>query len=442
VRISPARELGIALRARVTWAVAAVGALVVGHGFVLATDVYSASSRSALADVLMRREMDPLAGVVRPTLGGAELAVAVLVPIISARVLAIEKERGTFGAMALAAGAPWAIVRPKLVAASVASLLVVAPAGLLFALFRALGGHLDAAEVTLALGAHVLHAVLLACIGIAAAAWTRTTAQATAGALVVSLASWMISAGEGLSALAWMGPLERLSITRVLAPLEHGVVSVGSLAWLAVAIGSAIAAAGVGARFDLPLRSRAVSAVLLAITTALSLDLAAGSARAYDWTEYRRASLPSAAVDGLRAIPDAIGVEVWMDREDSRRTQLERDVLPKLRLARPDLQIEMPLDVTGSSPLRDDNYGLLVLRVGSRRGETRSTSRKEIVARIFETAGRPPPDWTQVPYPGYPLALDERQDRAVRVFAYGIVPGAMIVIGALLTRRPSRRKKR
>src|SRR5262245_34937060 len=141
VRTSVARELAIALRARVTWGAAFVGALVVGHGFVLATELYSASSRSALADVLMRREVDPLAGVVRPTLGGAELAVAVLVPVIAARVLAVEKERRTFGALALARGSAWAIVGPKIVAAAIASLLVVAPAAVLLAVFAALGGH-------------------------------------------------------------------------------------------------------------------------------------------------------------------------------------------------------------------------------------------------------------------------------------------------------------
>ena len=85
--------------------------------------------------------------------------------------------------------------------------------------------------------------------------------------------------------------------------------------------------------------------------------------------------------------------------------------------------------------------GLLVLRVGSNKGETRSTSRKEIVTRLFEVAGRAPPDFAQVPYPGYPLALDAARSRAAAVFAYGIVPAIMLAIGGLLTRRPSRRKK-
>src|SRR5688572_21242966 len=53
------RELGVVLGARATWAVAALAALLVGHGFVLALDLYAATSRSALNAALMRRELDP-----------------------------------------------------------------------------------------------------------------------------------------------------------------------------------------------------------------------------------------------------------------------------------------------------------------------------------------------------------------------------------------------
>src|SRR6187399_591145 len=64
------RELAIVFRARVTWVQAALSALLVGHSFVLAIDLYSAGSRSAQANRLMSREFDPLLGIVRPTLGG------------------------------------------------------------------------------------------------------------------------------------------------------------------------------------------------------------------------------------------------------------------------------------------------------------------------------------------------------------------------------------
>jgi ABC-type transport system involved in cytochrome c biogenesis ATPase subunit len=59
-------------RSRVTWLVAATSGLLVGHGFVLAVDLYTASSRSALANAPSGVRWILLAGIVRPTLGGLE----------------------------------------------------------------------------------------------------------------------------------------------------------------------------------------------------------------------------------------------------------------------------------------------------------------------------------------------------------------------------------
>src|SRR5262249_23365071 len=112
-----ARELAIVLRARVTWLQATLAALLVGHGFVLAIDLYSAGSRSALAERLMSREFDPLLGIVRPTLGGLYLAVSLLGPLVAARPLAVEKERRTFGALLLQTGAPVRLTGTKAAAA-------------------------------------------------------------------------------------------------------------------------------------------------------------------------------------------------------------------------------------------------------------------------------------------------------------------------------------
>jgi len=81
------REQRIAFGARATWFVLATSVLLASHSFVLAIDLYSAESRSALGYNLMRREMDPLLGVVRPMLGALQLAGALLVPVIAARGL-------------------------------------------------------------------------------------------------------------------------------------------------------------------------------------------------------------------------------------------------------------------------------------------------------------------------------------------------------------------
>jgi len=192
----------------------------------------------------------------------------------------------------------------------------------------------------------VLHLLLIATISVAAAAWTRSVAQATTFALVVSLASWAIEAGEGFGALAWLGPFEAAAVSRQLAPFEHGIVSLGALAWFAAALSGALALACVGVRFDLDRARRSALAASFLLVTVAALATSTKIHRAYDWTELRRASLPPAAVTGLRALDAPIELTIWLDREDSRRRQLERDTLSKLQLARPDLRIVAPLDTT------------------------------------------------------------------------------------------------
>lgn len=432
------RELALAWRARVTWTCLALAALLVGHGFVLALDVYAAASRSALRSALMMRELDPLAGIVRPTLGGAQLAIAILGPILVARLLAVEKERNTLGALALAVGSTDRIVAAKLLSASLVVLgCLVGPLGA-FALLGVLGGHLDAIEVAIALSGHAMHAVLIAALSVMAAAWTRSTAQASIVALVASLAMLVVDAGEGFAALAWLSPLAMLSITRALAPFESGIVSVGAIGWFASATACLAAGAFLGARFDVAPRMRAAGAIGLVLLFSLLTGVFAGVHRAYDWSEQRRESLPPAAVLALRGMPSHITIEIWMDRDDSRRRQLERDVLAKLRLARSDLEIVMPLDAdgaAGAAPQRDDTYGRVVVRIADVSRETRSTSRREIVTLIFETAGGALPDWTQPTYPGYPFVVEGPRRSVVSAFAYGILPGGILLIGLALTRR-------
>lgn len=433
------RELAIAFGAPVTWVAAAIATLVVGHGFVLATDLYSAASRSALESALMRRELDPLAGVVRPTLGGCQLAVAVLVPIISSRILAVEKERNTFGVAALAAGSPGLVALRAIGPAVGAAALVLLCPIVMLALFAIVGGHVDLPEVLVALLAHALHLVLVATVSVAAAAWTRTVAQATTLAVVVSLASWAIEAGEGFAALAWLGPLESASVTGQLAPFESGILHVGALLWFVVTIGGATSLAWLGARFDLQPRTRVLGGAALTFAMVVGVALSTRVHRAYDWTELARASLPPAAVSELRARPEPIALEVWLDRDDSRRRQLERDALAKIRLARPDVRITMPLDDRAAAAVsHDEQYGRVVIRAGAGLRETRSTSRRELVTLIFEALDRPLPDWSQPAYPGYPLVVDGLRRALVWFVAYLGLPGALLSIGWLTSRRRSR----
>lgn len=431
------RELGIALGARLTWLVAAASALLVGHGFVLSIDLFSASSRSALMNALSAREMDPLAGIVRPTLGGVDLALSLLAPLIAARTLAIEKERRTFGALCLLEGSSTRVVLKKLAAAVCATALILVSAVACFLAYTLEGGHLDAIETGIAVTGEALHLLVVTAISVAAAAWTRTLAQAATLGVLVSLSSWAIDAAEGFAALAWLGGASTWSIERSLEPFQRGVVSVAALGWLISAFVAATVLAVLGARFDLSGLRRAAAFAVPIVGCAALLAVLARSHRGYDWSEQRRASLPPAVVERLRAIPGHIALDVFLDRDDSRRRQFESDVLAKLRLARPDLVVSTPLDEVSimAEGQRGDGYGKVLIHVGDSTIETRSTSRREVTTLIFEAARLPPPDWSQPAYAGYPHVVEGPRRTALVSAAYVVFPISLLALGIMLTRR-------
>lgn len=214
------RELALVLRARVTWFSGAAAALLVGHGFVLAIDLFTAGSRSVAASALMSREFDPLLGVVRPTLGGLYLALSLFGPLLGARCLAVEKDRRTFHTLVLATGSVPRLVARKWLSGCAGVLLPWAAAVGLLLLWRALGGHLQVRETIAALTGYLLYGLFATSLGVAAAAFTRGFAQAATTALLAVALTWAIDASEGFSALAWLGGAAAWSPTTYLRAFE------------------------------------------------------------------------------------------------------------------------------------------------------------------------------------------------------------------------------
>src|SRR5262249_17877542 len=142
-------------------------------------------------------------------------------------------------------------------------------------------------------------------------------------------------------------------------------------------------------------------------------------------------SLPEAVTEELHAIRGPIELDVYFDRDDARRQQLEADVLAKLVLARPDVAIRMPLDGVSEVALaqHDVNYGRIAIRPGGGSRETRSTSRREIVTLVLEAAGRTTPEWTQPPYPGYPAVMAGARRNVLLALAYFALPLVMLAAG-------------
>jgi hypothetical protein len=315
------------------------------------------------------------------------------------------------------------------------ALQLVAPMVLLAA-WWGVGGHLGAAETAVALLAYVLYLALISTVSVAAAAWTDTLAQAATVAVLVIAASWAIDASEGFAALAWLGRALDWSVTTHLEPMERGTLALGGCLWMVAMTLGALVLAWLGVRVDLDRPRRLAAAVLVLLATASAGTLAYRVRRAFDLTEDRRASLPPAAVRGLRTLPGPLALEVWLDRDDARRRQVESDTLAKLRLARSDLEVTTPTDgrPEPDEAVRDEAYGRIVVHVGGVTRETHSTSRREIVTLLFEAAGRPVPDWSQPEYPGYPLVIGGSRRTALVILAYLGIPLGLVGVGWCMTR--------
>jgi hypothetical protein len=348
----------------------------------------------------------------------------------------MEKERKSYAALALRVGRTERVIVAKLIAAwAGAGLFLLAPILLLCALALA-GGHIWLPEVVVAVGGYALFLGLVATVSVAAAAATHTFAQAATLGMLVSLTSWAIESSEGFSALAWLSRFGTLSVGAQLVRFEHGVLSFGALGWLLCGICAGAGLALLQGRLE---RTPCLAWLSFAVV-ALALPCAAllGSwQRAADLTETKRMSLPPAAEAALRAHSEPLRLTIWLERDDARRTQLERDVIAKLRLARPDLATDAPLDdpVRATGVQHGDAYGWIEIRAGASVRRTRSASRKEVTTLVFEALGEPLPAWSQSTYPGYPWLPAPALRTALVAFAYAMLPLAFVLVAVVLARR-------
>ncbi len=435
------RELAIVLCARGTWLIAALAALLIGHSFVLAIDLFAAGSRSVQSGGLMSREFDPLLGIARPTLGGLYLSLSLLAPLVAARSIAVEQERRSLRVLLLQTAMPVRLLVAKYLAACAGVSLLLLPVLLCLGMWRVSGGHLFTLETAVALLGHVLYLLLLTAVGCAAATWTSSVAQATALTLLAVLGSWGIDAAEGFSALSWLSAAADFSLTPHLQPFERGIFSLRDAAWFLSLTLGALALALTGLRFDVRTGKRVLSTLLIVIVTALLLRGTTKLSAAYDCTEERRNSLPKDTEHALQQMGGTLSLAVSLDREDARRRLIDSDVISPLRLARPDLRVKYPLD-DGSDRVgstHNETYGQVTLCIDSQCKDSYSTQRRELVTLLFEIAGQRMPQWLSTSYRGYPFVVEGTARAVILFLSYGFFPVLLGCAGLVLTRR--RRRK-
>jgi len=335
-----AKEIREVLGGRALWIMLLLLCPLVGYSFFQAVSLYGEASTAALQSPVLARSLSPLDGVLVPSFGAFYVAVTLLFPFVAIRVLGHEKESGALRLLVQLPYRSATLIAAKLAAVLAAWLVASLPVLSALAIWRALGGHMAAAETLNLLLGHLLYGALVGAIALFAAAVSESAATAAIVALAFTIGSWVLDftvAGQP-GVFAW---ISQMSLTQILHVFEQGMFSAGLVLGIAVAIAgfAALAAVwlppGVAPRTKLVRSFGCIAAAGVLFAAASRIGLAA------DVTEDRRNSFSAADQRALAALAKPLMVTVHLAPEDPRYVDLGRNVLAKLGRALPDLTIRL-----------------------------------------------------------------------------------------------------
>jgi hypothetical protein len=419
-----AREL---LASRAWWLLLAMIGPLVGQAFLAAVETYAEMSGLGGGPAALAQGLSPLDGLVVPTFGAYDIAATFLLPFVAIRLVAAERESG---AGKLMAQTPAGLPSRLAVKAGVLLLGWLAawiPAALALLLWRGYGGHLALPETANVLLGHLLHALLAAAIGVAAAAVCRSSASAAIVTLGCTVGTWaldFVAAGRG-GLLALLAPFTPAAALRT---FERGELRLAVLAILALAALAGFTFAGIWLDPYRTVRSRALRSAVLLLLVAGAAALAASWQAGWDLSEDRRVSFPRADEAALRRIAQPVRVTVHLAPEDPKLADLETGVLAKLRRILPGFAVTYAAESrTGLFEGADSRYGEVWYQVGTRRAQLRSTTGPIVLEKLYELAGVAPPmppiTEPETPYPGYPLAVAPRGAAPLFFIAWPLLAG-------------------
>ena len=420
------REL---LAARSWWLLLAMTGPLVGHAFITAVESYAEMSGAGGGPAALAQGLSPLDGLLVPTLGVYDIAATFLLPFVAIRLISTERESGAGKLLAQTpAGLP-ARLAAKASVLLLGWLAAWIPAFLALGLWLGYGGHLDAGEMTAVFLGHFLHALLTIGCAVAAAAVCRSSASAAIVTLGFTVGAWaldFIAAGrEG-----WIARLAPFTPEAALRTFEHGELR---LALVAILLLASLAGFAFAALWLDPFRStpsRIVRSAILLLITVGAAALAGSWRSGWDLSEDRRSSFPRADEALLRTLDQPLRVDVYLAPEDPKLSDLERNILAKLRRVLPRLEVRYAAQSrTGLFEDADSHYGEIWYAVGSKRELLRSTTEPIVLAKIYELAGvAPPAASADPPYPGYPLAAAPRGAALLFFLAWPLAAGLAFIV--------------
>jgi ABC-2 type transport system permease protein len=431
-----AKELRGIVSGRALWTMLLLLCPLVGVSFFQAVSLYGEASAAVRDAPTLASGLSPLDGVLVPTFGAFYVTVTLLFPFVAIRALGREKETGTLRLLVQLPYRVPTLIAAKLAAAATAWLIAFVPALSALVLWRALGGHLGAAETGNLLLGHLFYGLLVAAVALAAAAIADSSATAAIMTLAVTIGSWVLDfalAGQP-GVLEWVA---RLSLTQTLRTFEQGLLSAGLVLGLVAAILGFAALAAIWLHPGASVPTKSIRSALCVVAVGLVLALATQVRTSLDVTEDGRNSFPAADQRALPSLRERLDITVHLAPEDPRYTDFRRNILSKLERTLPDMRVR--LASSGQSPIGssgDEAYGEIEYLYAGRSARSRSTSHREVLPILYGLAGMAPP--TPDPgddYPGYPLVANAR---FALPWFLGVLPLVIVIAWWWSSRGPRR----
>ena len=410
----------------------AMGPLV-GMSFIGAVRTYSEVSGLNGTSAGVGEALSPLTGVWAPTFSACELAAVFLLPFVTIRLVAGDRQSGALKLELQQGMSAFSRITAKalvLLAGWVAAMLPPLSAILLWASY---GGSVHAPELLTLIAGHVLNAGLT--IGLASAAASLTEHPSTAAILTLSVTvgTWMVSFFGAIQGGLWERAAGYTPAAMV-AEFQHGLWRLDTtlIALVLTLMGLVVSAIWMQLGLHIGRRTfESLGAVVLAAASIFGCTFLNAS---WDPSEGRSNSFSEADEHALRQIHAALRIEAHLAPEDPRRIDLEHHALSKLRRVMPKLQVEY---ISGTSiglfEQTRPGYGEIWFDLGGRRTMSRMTTAEGVLEAIYSIAGVTPPAETgESIFRGHPLAVGATG--AGTIF-YALWPGLFLAGGILVQRR-------
>jgi hypothetical protein len=393
------------MASRAFWLLLIMMGPLVGHGFIIAVNLYAEASGMGGGSAALAQGLTPLDGILVPTFGAYDLAATLLFPFVAIRAIASEKQSGGLKlALQFPGSLPSKVLAKGLVLLG-GWLIALVPGLLALALWKIYGGHLYRPETGNLLLGHLLRVMLSGAIGVAAAAIAESAASAAIVTLGFTVGTWaidFIAAGRG----GLLAQLANYTPTAALRFFEQGMLRLSTVIVMLAVIIAGLALAVVWLDTGRSLRARLLATGALIVLIAGAMVAVGGMRAGWDLSENRRNSFSVADELALSQIKDDLRMTVYLAPEDPRLTDLDQNIVKKLRRILPHLEVDYAANSqTGLFEGADEHYGEIWYQLKDQKVMERSTIEPVVLEQLYGLAHIVAPARAETEdFPGYPLA--------------------------------------